>query len=597
MKLRLVIMVLVAAGGACAAGDDGQFDPDSGPPYWGDAAVERADPSIFNCPEVPTAYVFDHADPFTGVEGAAELLARAGFQVQPLPMTDTPTSLRGLIFFASFASESEIYRSYVRSNAANLYTFVDGGNVLVQMTQADQTEAVAPFLPTGYQARRSDLDLGRLKVLDPGYPLLQGVPTIDGYLAWEGARIGWETFVSQGGFANSLAEDDVGHNAAFLEAAYGQGRIILTAMAFDKPLGTAPGPVLFPTAIGTAEARDAFNQVFFANLYQHVKNVCRRQTKELDVTPSSPHPLFAADSFMLAVLPDTQFYSLSYPGIYAAQTSWIAANARRRHIPYVLHLGDIVNNNSPTEWERAYESMSLLDGVVPYALSTGNHDYGPSGDATTRETLLNDYFPFQKQAALPSFGGAFEAGKLDNTFHLFSAGGRDFVLVSLEWGPRDAAVDWANTVMDRYPDRQGILITHAYMNNNDRRYDWADQANPQLYDPHAYGTPGGVNDGEELWQKLVRHHRFVLTLNGHVLGDGTGYLASVTDLGNTCHQILSNYQFRNLGGEGYMRLMEFLHDGKTVRVYTYSPFYDDYLVEPDQKFTFTLDLPPTRPPP
>ena len=36
-------------------------------------------------------------------------------------------------------------------------------------------------------------------------------------------------------------------------------------------------------------------------------------------------------------------------------------------------------------------------------------------------------------------------------------------------------------------------------------------------------------------------------LNGHVLGDGLGYLASVTDKGNVCHQMLSNYQFRAAG--------------------------------------------------
>jgi hypothetical protein len=550
-------------------------------------------PPVFDCPEVPTAYLFDKPDPFTGVQGAAGLLAAAGFDVQPLPLEMDPSTLKGLIFFASFASEDPAYRRYVKQEAAGLYTFVDHGNVLLQMTQADQTEAIAPFLPVAYQARRTDLDVGRLKVLDAEYPLLEGVPVKDGYLAWEGLPIGWETFVSHGGFEVALADDDAGSNSALLEAAYGQGRFILTAMAFDKPLGQAGPSFPFSMPIGAPGARDAFNRPFFANLYKHVKNVCRRHTKPLHVSPASARPSFADDSFVLAVLPDTQFYSLLYPGIYSAQTSWIVANAKRRHIPYVLHLGDIVNNNTPDEWRHAYESMSLLDGVVPYALSTGNHDYGPSGDATTRDTLLNQYFPFDKQAAMPTFGGAYEQGKLENTYHLFSAGGRNFVVVSLEWAPRDVVVDWANTVMDRYPDRDGILITHAYMNNNDRRYDWADKAHPQDFDPHGYGTPGPVNDGEELWQKLVRHHRFIMTLNGHVLGDGTGYLASVTDLGNTCHQMLSNYQFRNLGGEGYFRLLEFRSDGKTVNVYTYSPLYDSFMIEADQSYTVTLDVPPS----
>ena len=148
---------------------------------------------------------------------------------------------------------------------------------------------------------------------------------------------------------------------------------------------------------------------------------------------------------------------------------------------------------------------------------------------------------------------------------------------------------WADQVMTDHPDHLGILITHAYLNNNDRRYDHTDTEYPQLYNPHDYRTPGGVNDGEEIWQKLVRRHPFVLTLNGHVLGDGTGYLASTNDRGQTVHQILANYQFRALGGEAYLRLLEFLPDGRTVQLKTYSPLYGSYLTGPDQQFTLEID--------
>ena len=298
----------------------------------------------------------------------------------------------------------------------------------------------------------------------------------------------------------------------------------------------------------------------------------------------------ATTAFTLAVLPDTQIYSINYPGIFLAQTSWIVANAQRLNIPYVLHLGDIVDRNSELEWQRASQAMWLLDGVVPYALATGNHDFGPGGSSINRETLLNTYFSYQRIAAWPTFGGAFEAGKLENTYHLFSAGGRNYIVIALEWGPRSEVIAWADAIMVAHPDRYGILITHAYLNNNDRRYDITDTAHPQEFNPHLYPTPG-VNDGQELWEKLVRKHAFVMTLNGHVLGDGTGYLASVTDKGNICHQMLSNYQFRNLGGEGYMRLLEFQRDGQTVNVRSYSPLYDTFLNEPDQNYTIKLDVP------
>ncbi len=370
-----------------------------------------------------------------------------------------------------------------------------------------------------------------------------------------------------------------------MEGAYGQGRIILAALALDK--------VITPTDGASDELRAAqktFTQTFFKNLAVHVVHVVKRDTQPLSVTPS---PLvvqeYVPGSFTLAVLPDTQVYSMRFPGMFYAQTGWIARNYERLNIKYVLQLGDVVNNNTHEQWGRARDALALLDGVVPYAMVPGNHDYGPNGNATTRNTHMNEYFPFEMYAAWPTFGGAMEPGELDNTYHLFEAGDRQWIIVALEWGPRDGTIRWANEVMAEHPDRLGILITHAYMNNNDRRYDHTDTEHSQRYNPHVARTPGGVNDGEELWQKLVRKHNFLLVLNGHVLGDGTGYLASENDLGGVCHQMLANYQMRELGGEAYLRLLEFQPDGTTIQIKTYSPLYDSYLLEDDQQFRIELE--------
>jgi hypothetical protein len=79
-----------------------------------------------------------------------------------------------------------------------------------------------------------------------------------------------------------------------------------------------------------------------------------------------------------------------------------------------------------------------------------------------------------------------------------------------------------------------------------------------------------------------------------VLGDGTGRLASKGTHGNTIWQLFANYQTgvepdRKNGGGGYLRIMEFQDDGKTIKVSTYSPFYDNWLREPDQEFTITTE--------
>ncbi|QDV71296.1 Calcineurin-like phosphoesterase [Rosistilla carotiformis] len=518
------------------------------------------------------------------------MLTEAGFEVHPLPKDSSPWGLSGLVFIGSFASEDPAYQPYMKKYAKDLYKFVDDGNVLVQMTQADQTEDRPPFLPTTLEARRCDIDSAKLHVLSTGHTLAQGFIKADGTAQVTGDRLGWETFDRHGGFEVVISSDAYASHPILMEGAYGQGRIVLAAMHVDKRIDADGKP-------SAEEHLDRLGQRFAKNLLQHVQDVEARRAVPIQVTPAPRvQGSFIEGSWTLALLPDTQVYSVRFPGLFSAQTAWLRAHAKQRNIQYVLHLGDITNNNTRKEWERAAESMQLLDGHVPYAIVGGNHDYGPSGDASTRDTLLNEYFPYEKTAAMPGFGGAFEAGKLDNTYHLFEAGGQKWIVLALEWGPRDETIAWANDVMTKHPDHKGILVTHAYLFSNSRRYDATDKVNPNHWNPHHYRTPGGVNDGQELWDKLVRKHNFVFTFNGHVLNDGTGYRADPNDTGQLVHQMLANYQMRELGGEAYLRLLEFDPDGNTVHVLAYSPLHDRYMLEQDQSFTIRLDQAPAEQP-
>ena len=140
--------------------------------------------------------------------------------------------------------------------------------------------------------------------------------------------------------------------------------------------------------------------------------------------PSELERRFQPGSYSFVLLPDTQLYSLRHPEIFMAQTGYVASRARSLDVRFVFHLGDIVDNNTDREWARARDALSLLSDVVPLALVPGNHDYGPNGDASDRTTPLNRFFDFAKVRASATFGGAFEPGKLDNVYQLFSAGGR-----------------------------------------------------------------------------------------------------------------------------------------------------------------------------
>lgn len=651
MRTRVLIIALALASLAAAwvyVGQEWVYGPQETvyfPAPQGGIADEPLEEIDEN--EVPIAWVLDNQGRWDERIGARRLLEDAGFDVRPLPLDQAPTELRGMICFASGASALPEYRPYIDRYGEALRRFVRRRNVIVQLAQAAEVEPRPPFMDEEFAAERhvddgvahlaeAEAD-GQLQATQPssqpadvwtpyvitaGTRLLEGLPTVEGkLLAWEqahGGAVRAEPFVNQIGFEVVLALDAEAQRPLMMQASTGRGRVLLSALPWDRmeeyPLPAEPALALGPErggadAADTSEqiveqrlaAREALERSFFSNLFNYVRDVRTGRARPLRMTPPPETADFVDGSWSLVALPDTQYYSESYPGTFRLQTDWIARSASRRNIRFVVHLGDIVNRNSRFEWSRARAAMARLDSVVPYAMAPGNHDCGVAGNADTRETLFNEYFPFDEAAGRSSFGGSMEPGRLDNTYHLFEAGGRKWIVMALEWGPRDQTLAWANDVMSEHADRAGILITHAYLNHDGLRQDHTRPAldpeqaqdDPQ-HNPHDYGTAGGVNDGQQIWDKLVRKHNFALVLSGHVLGGGTGYLSSRNDTGTTTHQILSNYQTRPGGGGGYLRIMEFLPDGQTVRVRTYSPLYDSYLTEPGHQFKFRLGQPPLR---
>lgn len=296
--------------------------------------------------------------------------------------------------------------------------------------------------------------------------------------------------------------------------------------------------------------------------------------KLVDGEPPKPEK----GSFTVAVLPDTQNYSERFPEQYLAQTQWIVDSKKDRNIAAVLHLGDITNRNTPPQWENAQRAMNQLDGHVPYFMAPGNHDYSEGGGCKDRTTHMSTYFPLDKFKETKNFAAVYdkEPDRMENSCHLFSAEGRDFVVIALEFGPRADVVRWANEMAAKYKDRAAILITHAYIYSDETRYDWATYGTKQTWNPHSYpvakATNDDVMDGEELWKNLVsKHENFILTLNGHVLHDGLGRVVTRTPGGRDVPQVLVNFQMKPKGGDGWLRLLEFKADGKTVQTYDYSP--------------------------
>ncbi|MDR1746302.1 MAG: metallophosphoesterase [Tannerella sp.] len=292
----------------------------------------------------------------------------------------------------------------------------------------------------------------------------------------------------------------------------------------------------------------------------------------------------------IALLPDIQTYTSNYPEIAIAQTQWLADNSD--DFDFVLQQGDITDNNKPEQWERACKAFFLLDGKIPYSFASGNHDIGTNGSTDERNTdNLNRYLPYDKYSRMKGFGGAFEKGRMDNTWHTFSAAGKDWLVLSLEFGARNRVLDWAAKIIRKHPKHTVIINTHDYMYSDDTRMGEGDMWLPQNYPIGKDRGKDAVNDGEMKWNKLVsRYPNILLVVSGHVLNSGTGRLVSEGIHGNKVYQMLANYQggvrIPDDGKTGYMRIVTMDVKNGIIDVKTWSPWLNKYNTDENQQFTF-----------
>jgi hypothetical protein len=315
--------------------------------------------------------------------------------------------------------------------------------------------------------------------------------------------------------------------------------------------------------------------------------------------PQAPFAPSADAAWSMVVLPDTQNYvrDAGDMSILLDQMEWIKKSKDAFKIQLVLQEGDVVNQNggkthpgeqsAVQQWANARQAFSQLDGVLPYVMATGNHDYGTT-NSQTRQTKFNDCFKATDNPLVdPAHGGILQGvmtlGSLENAYYELTApDGRKLLVISLEFWPRQQAVEWANSIVKqpRFSNHTAILLTHAYMNSNETRCGFGK-------DKFGMGPDG--NDGQELWNKLVRKHaNFTMTLSGHFGGDQVAYLRSVGDRGQVVHQMLLNSQFEANGGNGWLRVLEFLADGQTVRVRTFSPYLGVYRTDAANQFEFAI---------
>jgi len=296
-------------------------------------------------------------------------------------------------------------------------------------------------------------------------------------------------------------------------------------------------------------------------------------------------PPVSADEkpFSIVLLPDTQNYAAYFPETFFAQTAWVKANREKFNIRHVLHLGDLTEHDSTKEWQVADKAMGTLDGVVSYTVVPGNHD----GSGRRRTKRYNRWFGPQRFKDKKHYGGHFGEGNESNV-SFFDAGVMKFMVIGLEFGPRDEVLAWAGKLCEKHKDRRVIVVTHCYMYYDDTRVGRGDGSHPRVF---LGSRPG--NDGEQMWEKFVKHHENIfLVVSGHIRPRGTGRLTSVGKHGNKVHQLLANYQSFAKGGNGWLRLMKFVPAENKILVVTYSPTLNKFMNDDRHSFALKWTMTP-----
>ena len=312
---------------------------------------------------------------------------------------------------------------------------------------------------------------------------------------------------------------------------------------------------------------------------------------EFGVTNSFADP--AEYDFSIAHVTDTQFLSEGaadpnldtvgrerFAQAYREQMNWIVDNAAERKISYVAHTGDIIENwmlphhpeeQAREEFEFASQMQSIIDDAgIPNGIIPGNHD---NGWGTFGNDMFNDYFPAERYEAASqnwqnaSYGGPWEEGDNSAHYDLFEAEGHQFIALYLPYGHNTAQRNWANEILQSFPDRDALIFTHAYL-----RESYNDDASK------AAGNIGYGDNGHLLRTQVVEQNdNIAMVSSGHY--HGTAWNHNFNGDGGPIFEMLGDYQDYEVGGErntGFMRLLQFDIAAGEVKINTYSPKLDEF---------------------
>ncbi|PWR10834.1 metallophosphoesterase [Micromonospora acroterricola] len=283
--------------------------------------------------------------------------------------------------------------------------------------------------------------------------------------------------------------------------------------------------------------------------------------------------------FSFAVMPDTQQEVLNTgDSRFHNRTNWLVQNRSALDLRFVASSGDVVNWDTPdhSQYVIARNAMRPIETAgIPYSLAIGNHDTQATGvggsardPARTRElvrdtTVFNQFFTAGQYGAVK---GQFEAGKVDNSYSTFEAGGVQWMVLTLELWPRVEAVSWAKGVVAAHPRHNVIVVTHDFIDGNGA-----------IEQSASYGA----TSPQYLFDNLVKQYaniRFVFS--GHV-----GVAGNRVDTGVNGNKIYTFLQTFHSNTTNPVRLVEIDTAANSLRTWIYAPYNNQSFTEYDRSFT------------
>ncbi|MBR5438103.1 MAG: metallophosphoesterase, partial [Clostridia bacterium] len=316
--------------------------------------------------------------------------------------------------------------------------------------------------------------------------------------------------------------------------------------------------------------------------------------------------------YSFAVIGDTQTMCEKDPDAMERIYDWLLDNKESKKISYVIGLGDITDDSTDGEWETASRVIGKLNGKIPYVLTRGNHDdwddfnrnlhngfYETTVDGMMKSGDISLTDPSQpgllkkvnadgsvtlvtREEDIPE-GGTVK-GDLTNSYRYFSIQGTNYLIMTLDFAPSSATLNWAGSVIKAHPKHKVIIVTHAYMYRDGTTLDAGDCYPPSYYDGYT-----DAQNGDQMWAKCFsKYENVVMVLSGHDPWQHIVYRQDEGVNGNTVTQMLIDAQYVDLtGSTGMVAMLYFSDGGETVTVRYYSVEKDCYGSEQSQ---FTVHL-------